>query len=247
MSMKTSAARLASRYLRAMRALSPAAIALTVGLVLGGAGLADAATGGSFILGKANHETSTASLTNSKGTPLKLSAPGHHAPLSVNQKVMVKNLNAQYVGGLSASALQAAGGDGYTTPTTDTPVLDLTEVASTGPLAAGTYYVTGTALVEVAAGDDEAFCGIVKSSDSTVLQWGGGSVPVSSSAQWLTSAETLAVNVASGGTLQEWCEAFTTTDSFVYNASVTAIRVSSSSGTTPAIVGRAGNARGPGR
>ena len=34
MSIKTSAARLGSRYLRAMRALSPAAIALTLGLVL---------------------------------------------------------------------------------------------------------------------------------------------------------------------------------------------------------------------
>ena len=247
MKIKTSAARLGSRYLRAMRALSPAALALTIGVVLGGAGLADAATGGNLILGKANHETSTASLTNSKGTPLKLSAPGHHAPLSVNQKVMVKNLNAQYVGGISASALQASGGDGYTTPTTDTPVFDLTEVASTGPLAAGTYYVTGSALMEVAAGDDEAFCGIAKSSSATILQWGGVSVPVSTSTQWLTSAETLAVNVTSGDTLQEWCEAFSTTDSFVYNASVTAIRIHSSSGTTPAIVGRSGNASGPGR
>ena len=247
MSIKTSAARLGSRYLRAMRALSPVAIALTVGLVIGGAGLADAATGGNFILGKANHETSTASLTDSKGTPLKLSAPGHHAPLSVNQKVMVKNLNAQFVGGLSASALQATGGDGYTTPSTDTPVLAPTKVASTGPLAAGTYYVTGSALVEVAAGDDEAFCGVLKGSVGTVLQWGGGSVPTSTAAQWLTSAETLAVKVTSGDTLQEWCEAFSSTDSFVYNASVTAIRIKSSSGTTPAIVGRTGNASGPGR
>jgi hypothetical protein len=35
------------------------------------------------------------------------------------------------------------------------PVFVLTEVASTGPLAAGTYYVTGSALLEVAAGDDD--------------------------------------------------------------------------------------------
>jgi hypothetical protein len=133
MRIKRSAARLGSRYLRAMRALSPVAIALTVGLVLGGAGLADAATGGNFILGKANHERSAASLINSKGTPLKLSAPPNRAPLSVNRKVMVQNLNAQYVGGLSASALQATGGDGFTAPAADTPITSLTNVVSTGP------------------------------------------------------------------------------------------------------------------
>jgi len=37
-------------------------------------------------------------------------------------------------------------------------------------------------------GVDDCSVQLVKSSDSTVLQWGGGSVPVSSSAQWLTSA-----------------------------------------------------------
>ena len=40
------------------RSLSPAAaVAVTISLVLGGAGLADAANGGSFLLGKANKET----------------------------------------------------------------------------------------------------------------------------------------------------------------------------------------------
>lgn len=247
MRIKRSAARLGSRYLRAMRALSPVAIALTVGLVLGGAGLADAATGGNFILGRANHETSAASLINSRGTPLKLSAPAHHAPLSVNRKVMVNNLNAQYVGGLSASALQSTGGDAFTAPSSDVPVDSLTKVVSTGPLAAGTYYVTGSALVAVAAGGTEGFCTIVKgSAPSTFLQWGGATVPSSTLSQYVTSAETLAVHVNSGDTLEEWCETFSAS-SFVYNASVTAIRINSSSGTTPAVAGRAGNASNPGR
>lgn len=69
---------------RALRRVSPAAVAVTVSLLIGGAGFADAATGGTFILGKANKETSTASLSNSKGTPLALSAPGGKAPLDRN-------------------------------------------------------------------------------------------------------------------------------------------------------------------
>lgn len=102
-------------YLGAVRSLSPAAvIAVILALVVGGAGFADAATGGNFILGKANSENSTASLSNSRGTPLKLSAPANVAPLAVNGPAMVANLNANYLGGLSASDLQPTGGDGFT-------------------------------------------------------------------------------------------------------------------------------------
>jgi len=62
------------------RPVSPAAVAVTVSLLIGGAGFADAATSGNFLLGKANKETSTASLANSRGTPLALSAPAGKAP-----------------------------------------------------------------------------------------------------------------------------------------------------------------------
>jgi len=58
------------------------------------AGLADAAGGGTLILGKANKETSTASLSSSKEAPLSLVAGSGTAPLAVNRKVMAKNLNA---------------------------------------------------------------------------------------------------------------------------------------------------------
>jgi hypothetical protein len=68
------------------------------------AGLADAATGGTLILGKANKESSTAPLSRSKEAPLSLVAGSDTAPLAVNRlvvnrKVMVKNLNASYVTG----------------------------------------------------------------------------------------------------------------------------------------------------
>src|SRR5215470_16632725 len=53
---------------RVLRSVSPAAVAVTVSLLIGGAGFADAATGGTFLLGKANQETSTAFLSDAKGT-----------------------------------------------------------------------------------------------------------------------------------------------------------------------------------
>jgi len=65
----------------AVRAFRPShLITLTLAVVLGSAGGAGAATGGSFILGKANTETSMATLSNSKGIPLSLSAPSGKAP-----------------------------------------------------------------------------------------------------------------------------------------------------------------------
>jgi hypothetical protein len=95
--------------IRSDRAVSPAAvIVVTMALILGGAGLAGAATGGAFLLGRSNTETSTATLSSSRWTPLSLSAPRNKTPLAVNRGVMVKNLNAQYLGGLSASALARA-------------------------------------------------------------------------------------------------------------------------------------------
>ncbi len=111
-------------------------------VVIAMSGTAYAATGGSFILGRANHETSTASLADSKGTPLALSAPAHRAPLAVNRNTMVKNLNAQYLGGLTATGLAETGGEGFTAPNTRAPISSTaTIVASTGPLHSGTYYV----------------------------------------------------------------------------------------------------------
>jgi len=40
----------------------------------------------------------------------------------VNRNVLVKNLNAQYLGGLTATGLAFTGGQGFTPPATDTPI-----------------------------------------------------------------------------------------------------------------------------
>ena len=96
------------------RSLSPlAAVGVTLAVVLGGTGVANASNGGNFILGHTNSETSTAYLSNTKGTPLKLDAPADSAPLKVSNSHLVSGLNAQYLSGQSASQL-AAGGDGFT-------------------------------------------------------------------------------------------------------------------------------------
>jgi hypothetical protein len=218
------------RYLKLpgfVRSVSPAAVAVTVSLLIGGAGFADAATGGNFLLGKANKETSTASLSDSRGTPLALSAPAGKAPLAVNRTVLVKNLNAQYLGGLTATGLAVTGGEGFTAPGTNAPI-SMTgaddDVASTGKLPAGTYYVTATATLQVANGDMGGNCAIIKGSAPTI-PINIGVAPVGT----YSVAESAAVTVTAGDTLIERCVTFGNNGSAAYDAGILAIQVLSSS------------------
>jgi hypothetical protein len=226
--------------------LSPlAAIAIALALIfaaIGWAGrsgaasvasAASAATGGSFILGKANSESGPASLSSSRGTPLALNAPKNTAPLAVNRRTMVKNLNAQFVGGVSAAGLKSSGGDGYTLPNGNIslPALAIAEVATTGKLAAGTYYVTATAVAKLAAGDSGMLCVITISKDTNnpVAEGGQTGGPM------VQAAETVAVSVHNNDTLEEWCDIQGTAGgSMATTSGITAIRISSSSGQKPA-------------
>lgn len=85
--------------------------AFTVGalcmLVLG-SGSAVAATGGKFILGRSNSATTISTITNAKGTALKLKAPAGKAPLAVSNSTKVALLNADKVDGLSAENIARA-------------------------------------------------------------------------------------------------------------------------------------------
>jgi hypothetical protein len=165
----------ARRFRAALRSLHPAnVLTLALALVLGAGGGA-AATGGNFVVGEANTETATASLSNTKGTPLSLSAPAGAAPLTVNRKALVTNLNAQYLSGFTFDQLAVQGGDGFTRPNTFTPIDgDGVEVASTGHLSPGTYYVTATAMLDVAPGDSTVICTIVRGSAPGVALSEGG-------------------------------------------------------------------------
>jgi hypothetical protein len=208
-----------------VRSLSPAAlVAVTLALVLGGAGLASAANGGSFILGKSNSETATAKLSNSTGTPLSLSAPLGKAPLAVNRNTMVNHHNAQFTGGMTAGQLQTTGGVGFLPPNSDLPINgNPTVVASTGPLPAGVYYVNASAQVQVAAGDAFGTCAIVGPGPDQTISVGGegreGNVQAS---------ETAPVGVSAGDILREECFTGGSHGSDVFDAGITAIRIQSS-------------------
>ena len=84
--------------------------ALVVGAAAVPAGSAVAATAKAVLLGKANSATTTTTITNSKGTPLALNAKKGTAPLKVNSTVVVPNLNADRLDGLSSSAFARAAG-----------------------------------------------------------------------------------------------------------------------------------------
>jgi hypothetical protein len=101
-----------------MRKPSPAMIVALFSLfvALGGAGVA--ATGGNFILGKANSATSTTSLsapiggkalqlsntsTTAGATALGLNVASGHPPFAVNSGVKVANLNADKLDGIDST------------------------------------------------------------------------------------------------------------------------------------------------
>jgi hypothetical protein len=73
---------------------SPATVISIVAMFIALSGTAYAATGGTFILGKANSASAVSSLSNSAGTALRLSSKAGTPPLSVSSTVQVPNLNA---------------------------------------------------------------------------------------------------------------------------------------------------------
>jgi hypothetical protein len=93
---------------RGWRVLIPrhSTVAAYAALVLATGGTAVAATGATFLLGHVNQAKATSGLTNSgKGVALSLkTTSGKYAPLSVNSKALVRNLNASYLDGRPASS-----------------------------------------------------------------------------------------------------------------------------------------------
>ncbi|HEY2505106.1 MAG TPA: hypothetical protein VGI58_01200 [Streptosporangiaceae bacterium] len=204
-------------------------IALTLAMVLGGAGIAGAATGGAFILGRASAESTRATLSDSRGTPLSLAAGAGKAPLAVNRTAMVGDLNASYLGGLSSTSLRMTGGEGFFFDEGSTFVVAAQIVAGTGPLPAGTYYVTATANARLNAGDDELDCIIARNNDTgSPLATGDNS-----GGPTLQVAESALVSVANNGTIQEAC--LPGAPGQLLYAGITAMRVLSSSNFQPAV------------
>jgi hypothetical protein len=88
-----------------------------IALVFAMSGTDYAATGGDFILGKANTASSVTSLpirraprAAKKGTALSLSSSSTTPPLNVSNSVQMPNLNASEIGGTPASGFIQGGG-----------------------------------------------------------------------------------------------------------------------------------------
>jgi hypothetical protein len=205
------------------------ALAVAGIMLLGGAGVASAATGGRFLLGKSNSESGPASLSSSRGVPLPLNAPKNTAPLAVGRRKMVSNLNAQFVGGLSAASLKLSGGEGFALPNADIQLNGDTvvQVAATGRLAGGTYYVTATALIDLTVNDTGATCFIGKNNDPNAqYSLGGGT-----GSNFVQVAGTVSVLLKKGDVLQETCIVNgTSSGSEAIDAGITAVRILASSG-----------------
>ena len=77
---------------------APATVISVIALLFAMSGTAVAATGGDFILGKANTASSVSSLTNTKGTALSVSSASTTPPLTVSNSVQVPKLNATRAG-----------------------------------------------------------------------------------------------------------------------------------------------------
>jgi hypothetical protein len=156
-----------------MRSLVLAGSLGALSLVVGGLGVATAANGGSLTLGHSNTATKTTTLKDHKGTPLSLVGKKSKPPLKVNSNKEIAHLNAALVDGQHAGSLRTSGSAGQFRHTgialfpgnpLSTNFDSPTEVALTGTLSPGTYYVTGSAeTVYNGTGSDQLACAIAPS------------------------------------------------------------------------------------
>ena len=134
----------------ALSKISTFAAGAVVALVLG-SGTAVAATVGKFILGKGNAETSTATLTNTRGTALSLKSKAGTPALQVGNSVKVPSLNSDSLDGLDSSSFarvtgQAGSIDAQGVPVDfDNPADGDDAVMATATCPAGTQLTGGGA------------------------------------------------------------------------------------------------------
>ncbi|MGZ4599323.1 MAG: hypothetical protein ACXVYY_08730 [Oryzihumus sp.] len=82
-------------------------VLLLAGMAVLAGGTAEAASGGTFILGRANAATTTTTLSNPYGTALSLGSPAGRPPLLVGTNTTkVPSLDADLVDGLDSSVFQ---------------------------------------------------------------------------------------------------------------------------------------------
>jgi hypothetical protein len=142
-----------------------------------GANLASyAATGNALILGHANKAGGTTSLKNTgRGPALSLNSIKSAPPLVVNSKKMVKNLNANMVGGQSASQLAGKvirfhiGSVGATFPG-NTAKLFFAKVPR------GNYQIGISGIVSDVGGSGDSYTCLVADKNALLIALGGGTL-----------------------------------------------------------------------
>jgi hypothetical protein len=114
-------------------------------VVLGGGGVALAATGSTLILGHTNKAGKITKIVDKKGTPLGLTAKAGKAPLTVNTGTKVTHLNADAIDGLSSGSFARASGQ-FGVITAESVFIDLDEDGTNDALLAVAECPTGTKL-----------------------------------------------------------------------------------------------------
>jgi hypothetical protein len=139
---------------------------------------------------------------------------------------MVKNLDAQFTGGLTAGQLEVGGAAAATSDDVDITIDNNGAVAvSTATVPAGLYWVTTTALLFVKPADSAGECFLITSNDPNSITESGtpdigtGDINVAATAPVLLSAP---------AALEEFCSTLGSSEgSFVRDAGITAIRIGS--------------------
>jgi hypothetical protein len=183
---------------------SPAIAISLVALFFAMSGTAVAATGGDFILGKANTATSVTSLTSTKGTALSLSSTSTTPPMTVSNSVQVPKLNASELGGHLASAFLSVNG-------TAANASELGGEPPTAFLPEGGTAANSSKLGGQPASDYMTGTGQIASDTATVASGGSADVTVPSavSDDYGLQLDCIDGNVepyifATGATLQYW-------------------------------------------
>jgi hypothetical protein len=114
-------------------------------LVVALSGTSYAATGGTFLLGRANKASTVSSLSNSNGTALRLSSKHGTPPLTVSSSVLVPSLNASELGGIPAARF----------------------MQGTGSADSGTVAIVGPGFGEITAGPGSSITGVCDANSTT--------------------------------------------------------------------------------
>lgn len=177
------------------------ALATLIVVVMAG-GTAVAATGGTFILGRSNTASTVTTLSNTAGTPLALKATSGHAPLAVNTKTKVANLNSDLLDGLDSASLQrrvggTCGGTTAIHSVTSLGAVGCSPTLSTIYVSNATYVVPAgvTKLLIVARGGG----GGGGAADGTAGGGGGGQGAYVEVVATVSAGQSLNVTIGQGG------------------------------------------------